>query len=627
MHAKGIATLALLKARYDSGNDHITMFLPFVLDSFRSATEVFTSPEMQSLIEKRHSIEIPLHTLKTLLTRCTHEGYCFREGGAYHKTSKELPCDDLISLRSLAIKQQKQLSDSFEAYCNKINAKIPQGFDYMQAIFDYIDAHHIVLLLNPTNTSTTHHSKKTEFLVALFIKNVVTKDPSLGQVLKEILQGFVLQNALLLKDISLVKSKLNNLEVFLDSNVIISALGYRGEAGESAAKESIELLRSTGAAVSTFEITIEEIKRLLHVYQVHLGSVEGIKTLRQTDVTRHFLKNKYTPSDIKEKISLIETNIRGLRLNIRKMPPREEKYTLDEDLLHQKISRKISNETAGSAEEKRIQHDIDCIAGVLTKRKGLMSDKLESTKAIFSSDSAITISNISSWYFDQVGRRDCISPIIHHHAMTNIAWLKSSIGNGVALNELIASCSSALIPPPKSWEKFVNHLDKLEKDGQINSDEAVAIVCNDLTNSLLMKQSFDDTEEDAISFDEIIERVKEDYKRESSEQINCLESKARKTAKQMRESKKHLRSSCDKAAAVISWILCIVLVVGAVWGFISTKSDDSNMYFNFYNILTFTSLFFGFSIFGFRRKINGKISNMFYSYFSPKSFNGEDRLT
>ena len=70
------------------------------------------------------------------------------------------------------------------------------------------------------------------------------------------LEGFILQNALLLKDISAAARRFRNLEVFLDTGVLLGALGFRGEATETATREALSLLRETGATLAVFEITI-----------------------------------------------------------------------------------------------------------------------------------------------------------------------------------------------------------------------------------------------------------------------------------------------------------------------------------------------------------------------------------
>ncbi len=49
--AKGLATLALLKANYDAGKDHIEMFVPFILDAISiHPSGDFAAEDIKSLV-------------------------------------------------------------------------------------------------------------------------------------------------------------------------------------------------------------------------------------------------------------------------------------------------------------------------------------------------------------------------------------------------------------------------------------------------------------------------------------------------------------------------------------------------------------------------------------------------
>ncbi|HXC67465.1 MAG TPA: hypothetical protein VN638_08600, partial [Nitrospiraceae bacterium] len=53
--AKGLATLALLKANFDAGKDHIEMFVPLVLDAIgaHSAND-FALEDVREVLGSRH---------------------------------------------------------------------------------------------------------------------------------------------------------------------------------------------------------------------------------------------------------------------------------------------------------------------------------------------------------------------------------------------------------------------------------------------------------------------------------------------------------------------------------------------------------------------------------------------
>ena len=67
---RGLATIALLKANFDEGNDHIGMWQPFVLDAVVSLdNDDFQVEEVQEAIVSRHGLKVPIVILRTLLKR------------------------------------------------------------------------------------------------------------------------------------------------------------------------------------------------------------------------------------------------------------------------------------------------------------------------------------------------------------------------------------------------------------------------------------------------------------------------------------------------------------------------------------------------------------------------------
>ena len=132
-------------------------------------------------------------------------------------------------------------------------------------------------------------------LVARFIKEVVPSNARLTAILQRMLERFILQNALLLKDISATSRKFKDLCVFLDTRLVLQALGYQGKHSQVATTQMIAMLKRTGARVEVFEDTIKEIKTILHFHQQHLGTSQGRDFLNPTPLTRFLLTNQYTP--------------------------------------------------------------------------------------------------------------------------------------------------------------------------------------------------------------------------------------------------------------------------------------------------------------------------------------------
>ena len=312
---------------------------------------------------------------------------------------------------------------------------------------------------------------KTRLLVR-FVKEVVPSNNRLTAILQQMLEGFILQNALLLKDIGSISRKFKDLCVFLDTRLVLQALGYQGEPSRVATTQMIAMLKRTGARVAVFEATIKEIKSVLYFHQHRLGTSQGRDSLSPTPLTRFFLINRYTPADVAQIIALLNQSILQAGLSIRPVPARISRYTLDEQDLARRLAKTDTPEG-----EPRVWHDVDCVAAVLTLRGSTFPQDINSAKAILVTATGLVIKNVTEWFSRQLAgehlkgkSESLIPPIVHHIALSNAAWLRfPASGQKLKLHELIALCSAALQPTRRTWGQFKRHLRNLQDSGVVSS--------------------------------------------------------------------------------------------------------------------------------------------------------------
>lgn len=133
--------------------------------------------------------------------------------------------------------------------------------------------------------------------VARFILEQCIPDPDLSAALRTLVEGFVLQNTLLLRDFGTLKNNFETLTVFFDTTFLFALRGIRGQAEEQAARETVQILTALRARLAVFESTLKEMRRILFVYESRLGTSSGKATLHPREEMRYFLRNAYTPGD------------------------------------------------------------------------------------------------------------------------------------------------------------------------------------------------------------------------------------------------------------------------------------------------------------------------------------------
>ena len=569
--ARGLATVALLKVNFDAGHDHIGMFIPFVLDALTEFnSDGFGIQEVRIAVDERSGLAIPANALKTLLSRVVKRGLARREGGRYFLTGKTIEVPDLLQERRRIEERQRTLATQLSQFAKDKGLNLPTTEDALGAILTFIEDNQVALALAlPQDKATSrlpeslHPAPHQTRIVAGFLYDQLASGGESAEIIHEMLAGYILQNTLFLRDIAEASRRFTGLEAFLDTRILLGILGFRGVAEEFAAREALSLMREAGATLSTFDPTIRELRRILAVYERNLGTSEGRLSLRPSDVTRYFLTNHFSPSEVAQQSALVERNLKGLGIGIRSLPTHQSRYTLDEPALSEKLA-----SGPGGEDEPRVIHDVECIAAVLTLRAGRHTDTFDTARAVFVTTSGLLVRNSTAWYGEQSGGG--VPPVIHHWNLSNLAWLKKpASGLKLKLHELVALCAAALRPPRKVWESFLRHLRNLLASGALTSDEVTAIVASALTDRLLAEEPLED-EVDAETVAEIVDRVKASYSAEADRRVAEAQSTAEATANQALELRTTVERRSRQLARALCSLLAFLLTIALAVGFLAT---------------------------------------------------------
>lgn len=551
---KGLATVAMLKVNFDRGQDHIGMFEPFVLDAIGhlNATD-FDVDAIRQVVRDRHDMQLPEATTRLLLQRVARSKALRREGGRYFRTDADIAVPDLRAERLRAEERQRRLASAVRAAGNRHGLDLESDEAALQLVLTFLEYEHVALAIHESPTAerlSQEDPGQRIALTAICLEEVIA-DPGLADVLQEMLEGFVLQNTLLLKDITTATRRFKDLTVYLDSQVVFGALGLRGKPMQTAVIELLDLLRGTGAKLGVFDKTLREMRAVLTLYEDRLGTAQGRQTLYRTDLTRHILAARLTPSDMRLAISTLEIDVKQMGVDVQPTPSRERRWTYDE----QKLAA-ILTEPGKKPTEPRVVHDVDCIAAVLSLRRGHVGS-LDDAVAVFATSSSMTVRNARRWYDEEVGRG--APPIVHYLALSNFAWLKRPASAArLKLHELVALCGVAIRPSPAAWSAFVKHLEKLRASKTLTDDEAVAIIASSLTDRCLVEADIDD-DPDASSMSEVVERVKASYKESSEQDVATARTEARASGAD--EMVRRVETRVGRFARRLSWVA--VVLVGA----------------------------------------------------------------
>lgn len=586
--AGALVTIAFLKAQLDSGNDHLGIFMPLVLDAAKAiSAQSFTAADIQEKITQKHDMAIPEHTIATLLKRGISGNYFSRDRdiGRYRFEKSYKFTIDISSEMSRIKEGQLRLADALIDHCSRRHLEVESQESALELLFKFIEEEQIAILLGANTSSQTSEGTTTKerTIIAEFLTYIIKTDEAYSAVLDDILTGLVLYRAALLPDLGVKTRKFNNLKVIFDSNLIRQAIGYEGMSSRTLLRETIDLLKEAGVQCIALDKSIQEIRRILNMYEDRLATSEGRLSLRPTPMTRYVLTSLLSSSDIREMKALLEEEIKSAGFQLLSVPHRIPDLTSAE----QSLAKRLADSVTKDELEPRVLHDVDCIASVLIFRLGKIAFDIENAGAVFATSSYKVIKSVRTWWTDDQ-RGSGFEPIVNIRGLTNLAWLKQpKMRKEFKKMELLTLCTAALRPTPDVWKKFIRHLNNLEKKKQITSDETAAIVISSLCDQLLHEVEIGDPSDiDAHSLDEVVYRVRESYGYKVDEVTRSYEEKIKEFGMQLilvNEQKEKIQQSTTETtrrlelhfdgkarkiahliALPIYWGLSVILIAGAL---------------------------------------------------------------
>ena len=260
----------------------------------------------------------------------------------------------------------------------------------LAALCSFLETHSATLVLDdPVPKART--DRREDILIAQYVSSILGANESIGRSLTALLQGLVLARAVTLSDLAEIERRLSELVVYFDTPFVLALGGMFGQIDHEAAHEAVRLLTGLGATAAAFDSTIAEVRRILAVYEDRLDTASGREGLHHTPLTAFFFSTNATGSDVRTRSALLEATLGNEGLMIYATPPRQRELVGNEIGLA-----KALQAFRGEGYEARVFHNVDCVAAILTLRRGCQPNKLEDARAIFAT-SGLVLRTIRQW--------------------------------------------------------------------------------------------------------------------------------------------------------------------------------------------------------------------------------------
>jgi len=295
--------LAILKVNSDRADqDYIDYIAPFVADVLTNSSEsVASAPEIQSQIEAEFGIRVPLGALNTVLRRASRRGLVTLNRGVYTRNEAELAKFDMRNVRNDILRKyaafvtglRKFALDEFSIPWQDEDAeKALIAFltnDSLPTLAAAIDGSPLPPLVGPAPEGSQH-------IVRCFALKCNDSDPIQFDFLVSIVKGSMLATALYYPKLGEVSKKLDRIEVYLDTSVVLRAIGATRAAQCEVSRELIDLTFKLGGTPCCFRQTMEEVRGVLEAsYQLLRRGTRNMRFYGET--IQHFLDCKPGSTD------------------------------------------------------------------------------------------------------------------------------------------------------------------------------------------------------------------------------------------------------------------------------------------------------------------------------------------
>ena len=577
--SNALASLAFLEAAIDSGTDvnktdRLGLFMPFVEDSVLQLYGVkFKITDVVDKIVSRCGIGLPSPVVEGLLRRLAKSGYIKRANGFYEHTSKPMETADVSAALHKINGDLTKLINDMGRYARKQEKKKYSNSTCRKDLIAYFEDH-LDSLSTRELVVNEAECKATKWVGRYLLWAKQNNETSFNAAVK-LVRGHIVYEAAFLPGFASNTQSLEGTVLYLDSPTVCRALGYGTEEEERLVNEAISMLQRAGAELRVFDLTIEEMTRVLS------GVVDRWDDLsrfdRPSSYDMNLRRRGYSKADVVRISSdpsyVVETE---LHFQVDETPSRKFLYVYDEETLIKYLQR-----PEGCDAELAIMHDVNCIAAILTLREKLTAKSFKTARYFFVTTSMMTVRQSTKWW-NKTESPTILPPIYSLTKMANLAWLYSDPTSAKRYGEkaLLSACAAAAIPSDHVWKSFAEKLLKYNKEGKISREDAVHYLYSMDTRKVLAvkEDARDDDHIGTFDFDDIIDEAEVVYRSNIRDQeIDSIRGENARLSKELSEIRtvneelqgqskslsveldrksKRVRTIAKKAATIIV-VLCV----------------------------------------------------------------------
>ena len=311
-----LISTSMLAAYWESNrHDTFDLLTPFIKYAIAKTTSVGAHvriEEISKYLKSNFGYEtMPMHIIKLILKRLS-PNVLHKEKNGYILAKNIDEEVEKIEKRQLQFKEQRE--KVVAALSEYLNSKYVTKHNYdpertMNALIDFFVVNGLTIMREPEKLELLKYKDDQQrYHIAQFVIEEVKKDSSIFHYILDMVKGFFVSTVISLqpKNTSISLSKFKGLKCFIDTSIILSALGLHSSAENEAAKGLLDMLREKGADLYCYNHTYEEIRDIIYAYKKGL---ENPRKSHQYHTLVGWDERKYTSADVDMYLPLLKNKI------------------------------------------------------------------------------------------------------------------------------------------------------------------------------------------------------------------------------------------------------------------------------------------------------------------------------
>lgn len=517
---RAISALAVIKVNWDESKDYIANFVPIVAHGIhRSEHEQVSLPDTQAIVEAEFGLRIPHGAMQTILNRMARDGLLSRRHGTFVRDLEAVAQYDLGNEREDVLRQHRNLISRLVEFA----AKLGREWDEEQAeraLLGYVEVLAEPILAAVVDGDPIVDLPKIDgegsVVTNRFVLDLCRSDPQAFEYLVTIVKGTMLANVLYLPEtFSGGRERLVDVEVFLDTPIVLRGLGYAEEQYRAPVTELLELLVKEGAKLRIFEHTLHEVEGVLDAAAA-IYRTGARRDHFPGDVVDYFASENFSRSDVELQIGELRDRLDAAEVKVTEPPEHAEELNLPEAELE-----KTLKETVHYARREVMLRDLDSLTAIYRIRRGEARRRIDSADALLVTTNG-RLAHASRLFFREVFGRRTVPICMSDHALAALAWLMNPAqAPDLPRRQIIAISYAALNPPDDVWRHYLAEIRRLQERGELTEEQVGLLLFSPDARLELMNATSGDVEALATgTIAQVLERAEAAAREEVEQELS-----------------------------------------------------------------------------------------------------------